>query len=142
MEYSIISTLIKHSEFEVFDTNVMYKVCRNDCFEYMQLLLKYCKNDSGIMKGINQYYDKRLTPLMSLLFRKHCNVKYLNAFLSFDGIDINLPCKDKYRKFNQMTAIEICQKNAATDRKNRYEPWSKLIEQYPIRQRKKQQNNY
>ena len=129
MEYKIIWTLIKHSEFEILDTNVMYRVCTKDCLEYLKLLLKYCKNDSGIVKGINQYKDKRLTLSMSLLFRKHCNVQYLNTFASFDGIDINLPCRDKYRKFNPMTVIEICQKNARTDERNRYVPWAKLIEQ-------------
>ena len=108
----------------------MYKVCYKNCHQYLKLLSKYCKQDSGILTGINQYNDGRLTPLMTLLFRKHCNKKYLSTFLTFDGIDVNLPCKDKYRKFNKLTAQQICKKMARTDKNNVYLPLGELIKLY------------
>ena len=108
----------------------MYKVCYKNCYQYLKLLTQYCKNDSGILTGINQYNDGRLTPLMSLLFRKHCNKKYLSTFLSFNGINVDLPCKDKYRKFNQLTAVQICEKMSRNDKNNKYLPLAEMITEY------------
>ena len=84
-------------------------VCQNN-FEYLQFLMQYRRNDSGLINGINKCdKDKTdgFTPLTKLVTSDHCNKKWLMLLLSFSNIDINKRCQnEKYMAKHVLELVE------------------------------------
>ena len=66
--------------------DVLYCVCRNNCYQYLRLIVKYReKNSKMISKSINyQSASSREPPLMALLNSKHCTKEWIQLFISLD----------------------------------------------------------
>lgn len=97
--HSLIKGILKSKYFdEIKDEMIVYNCVLNDCFEYLWLLKQNRSNDKGIVNGINFWHERKtngFTPLTKLLTSKHCSQRWIQLLLSFDNVDIHLPCRNK-----------------------------------------------
>ena len=94
-KYQIMETLLKCPFVEIKNSDLIYHICGQDCFDFLKVIRKYRSSDEGIVKGINKAQSNTgRTPLATLISTSHCSVAWLELLASFDTFDINAKCAD------------------------------------------------